>query len=183
VRRIEAREQVRASVGMVERVLTGPGGVLGERRPPSGPDPTTYVTDVEVGLGGGSSVHERANIRCIPEFDVTNGTARWHLSWEPVGHGRVLPAFRGRLEATPKGVGAELHLAGTYRPPLGRLGAAGDALVGHRVAERTLASLLAGVAGRVDREAEARRDALCVAPAPYPEDLGDKPSPAETWLG
>jgi hypothetical protein len=182
-RRIEATELVRASVGLVARVLTGRGSALGERHPRSVRGPASYVTDVEVGLGGGSSVHEQVTIRCIRQFEGPKDSARWDLSWEPVGHERLLPAFRGHLQAVPAGAGTQLHLAGTYRPPLGPVGAAGDALVGHRVAERTLASLLAGLAGRIDREADARREALDVTPAPYPEDLRDKAAPSESWLG
>lgn len=42
---------------------------------------------------------------------------------------------------------------------------------------------LAGTASCIDREADTRRQAACVAPAPYPEVVRDKAPPAETGLG
>jgi hypothetical protein len=182
-RRIEATEHVRASVDMVARVLTGHRCALGERHGRSGQEPASYVTDLEVGLGGGSSVHERVTIRCTRQFEGPKDRARWELSWEPVGHSRLIPAFQGQLQAAPAGTGTQLDLTGTYRPPLGPVGAAGDALIGRRIAERTLTSLLAGLAGRIEREADARREAFSVTPPPYPEDLRDRPSRSESWLG
>jgi hypothetical protein len=180
-RHVHKTQPVQATVEMVTRVLTGPAAVLGERQGLTAGEPTAYVTDVEIALGGGTSVHEQVKVTCNRQFAGPGDAAEWDLDWEPVGRRRLLPAFHGHLSASPAEDGAELQLAGTYRPPFRAIGAAADTLVGHRVAERTLGSFLTGLAEQIDREAEARRE---VEAATQPRDgPSSEAQPPETWLG
>jgi hypothetical protein len=69
--------------------------------------------------------------------------ARYDVSWQPSGGG-PFPSFTGSL-SIPNAEDYEncfLQLDGSYEPPLGKLGAAFDAVVGHAVAESTGRDLL-----------------------------------------
>jgi len=69
--------------------------------------------------------------------------ARYDVSWQPSGGG-PFPCFTGSL-SIPNAedyTSCFLQLDGTYEPPLGALGAAFDALVGHAIAESTGRDLL-----------------------------------------
>jgi len=70
------------------------------------------------------------------------------IRWMPTGPARGLfPEFDGNLELNADGpTRTRLKLIGSYRPPLGRLGARLDELVLHRAAYATLRSMLDGLA-------------------------------------
>jgi hypothetical protein len=70
------------------------------------------------------------------------------LRWEAAGAaGALFPVLDANLSISPAGEHtARLALAGSYRPPLGRLGGGLDRAVMHRVAAATMRSLLRGVA-------------------------------------
>lgn len=75
------------------------------------------------------------------------------LRWEPASGSTALPVLVGEVEVTCVSVRpplTKLALVATYRPPLGLLGAAVDALLAHRVAEATAHRFLEQVAGRID---------------------------------
>ena len=78
------------------------------------------------------------------------------LRWEATGPGSGLfPALDADIWLTPAGEhSTRLSLAGVYRPPLGALGAGLDKAVFHRVADATVRSLLARVAGALIRAQE-----------------------------
>jgi hypothetical protein len=78
------------------------------------------------------------------------------LRWEAAGAaGTLFPVLDANISISPAGgETARLTLAGSYRPPLGRLGAGLDRAIMHRVATATVRCLLQNVA-----------DAL-VSPAP-----------------
>ena len=77
------------------------------------------------------------------------------LSWDPLGEDeetlpveRMLPAFAG--EVGLRVVGAPtLVVEGSYHPPLGRMGAALDQALLHRVADRTAREFVIAVAKRL----------------------------------
>ena len=77
------------------------------------------------------------------------------LRWEAAGAAGILfPALYANISFSPSGdKSARLALAGSYRPPLGRLAAGLDRAIMHRVAAATLRCLLRSVA-------EARSSAL-----------------------
>jgi hypothetical protein len=85
------------------------------------------------------------------------GGVRWPVHWHPIGHTKMLPAFAGELvlRFVEEG-GAVLRLSGTYRPPLGVVGAIVDATIGHRIAEASVEDFLRIVARRIEAEAQRR---------------------------
>jgi hypothetical protein len=105
---------------------------------------------------------------------------RWPVSWHPVGHARVLPAFEGELELADTAPGTELTVSGSYRPPLGVVGVIVAGMVGHRVAEASVEGFIAATARRIDAAVSAAHADRWVgqeAPA------GLRALPAEHWLG
>jgi hypothetical protein len=73
------------------------------------------------------------------------------LRWEATGAaGELLPVLDADLTLSRDGADrSRLRLAGSYRPPFGRAGAALDRAVLHRVATATIRSLLEAVADRI----------------------------------
>lgn len=75
------------------------------------------------------------------------------IGWEASRTPALFPSMRLTLSAWPSLCDeTQLELVGEYRPPLGSLGAAVDAVVGHRVAEATVHSLLEDIAAQIRRE-------------------------------
>ncbi len=93
----------------------------------------------------GDVVLERdAAVRLIPARSYT-GYEILDISWAATdgSHGRY-PTFFGALSAAQETTQwSRLDLDGKYEPPLGPLGAAFDAVFGHRIAEATANALLA----------------------------------------
>lgn len=80
------------------------------------------------------------------------------LSWDPTTAStdrtarpldRLLPAFDGEIGLHPRPNAPSLLIDGRYQPPGGELGAAIDELAFHRVARRTLQSLLGAIANEL----------------------------------
>jgi hypothetical protein len=87
------------------------------------------------------------------------------LRWEAAGAaGALFPVLDANISISPTGdKTARLTLAGSYRPPLGRLGAGLDRAIMHRVANATMRCLLQSVAEAL----------VSPAPAGHPaEDAG-----------
>ena len=83
------------------------------------------------------------------------------LRWEAAGAGGGLfPVLDANISICPAGGGAaRLALAGSYRPPLGRLGAGLDRVIMHKVAAATVRCLLHSVAEALVSPALAGRPA------------------------
>jgi hypothetical protein len=73
------------------------------------------------------------------------------VRWEATGPGGGLfPALDADITVTPAGEQtAILRLAGSYRPPLGRLGTALDTAIMHRVAAATIRAFLERLAAAI----------------------------------
>lgn len=73
------------------------------------------------------------------------------LRWEAMGPGgRLFPALDADITLTPAGEQVTLiTLAGSYRPPLGTLGAALDRAILHRVAAATIRTFISRVADAI----------------------------------
>jgi hypothetical protein len=143
-----------------------------DRKALDGPSETAYEEGLTVLLrvgpfGNVRGLSKLVRVRVL-EPVYRGSTLSVALRWEAVGAaGELFPVLDADLtvaEAGPDQV--RLTLAGVYRPPLGRAGAALDQMVLHRVANATLRSLVEGVA-----------DAL-VHPAPYE---GPAVGPVPTW--
>ena len=94
------------------------------------------------------------------------------LRWEAAGAaGGLFPVLDANISISPAGDdAARLALAGSYRPPLGRLGAGLDRAIMHRVAAATMRCLLQSVAEAL----------VSPAPAVHPAEsasLGWQPAP------
>jgi hypothetical protein len=95
------------------------------------------------------------------------------MRWEATGAaGALFPVLDANITICPAGDHtALLALAGSYRPPLGRLGAGLDRAVMHQVAAATMRSLLRTVAMALTSPAPAGRPAAQARPGlrPGPE--------------
>lgn len=79
----------------------------------------------------------------LPQYAVT---------WAPE-HNGPYPTFSGELKIESEDYASfDLVLEGRYEPPLGMVGAAFDAVVGHRIAESTARNLLATIADSIEAE-------------------------------
>jgi hypothetical protein len=100
---------------------------------------------------------------------VTRGeSAVLPLRWQATGPGGALfPALDADLALTSAGEhSTRLSLAGTYRPPLGAVGAGLDKVILHKVAQATVRSLLARVADALTRPQGPDSEAGMAPPAP-----------------
>ena len=95
------------------------------------------------------------------------------LRWEAAGAaGTLFPVLDANISISPAGDdAAQLTLAGSYRPPLGRLGAGLDRTIMHRVAAATMRCLLQSVAEALVGPAPAGHPAEDASPGwqPVPE--------------
>lgn len=80
-----------------------------------------------------------------------DGKTTVSLRWEATGMaGELFPVLDADLTLTPEGEDrSRLKLVGSYRPPLGRTGAALDTAIMGRVAEATIRALLERVAAAI----------------------------------
>ena len=92
------------------------------------------------------------------------------MRWEATGAaGALFPVLDANITISPAGDHtARLALAGSYRPPLGRLGAGVDRAVLHQVAAATMRSLLRNVAAAVDQPRPSRAPRCGSAPGLAP---------------
>lgn len=79
--------------------------------------------------------------------DAVDADNPWKVRWTPAPGG-VYPSFKGEMRVRPNSTDgtAFLDMHGSYEPPLGAAGAAFDAVLGHRIAEATIRSLIASMA-------------------------------------
>lgn len=175
-RAVEATADLRASVSEVADLLhTGPGRFLSDHDRLDDLPAGTIRTTVTAPVGGGTTVTQDVTI----ELDGAigdEGSVSAPLRWTADAHERVLPSFSGTLavsDVPAAGSGTRLTIGGTYEVPLGPVGTFGDALVGHRVARRTLGDLARVLAHRLDAEADRRRGSVSYRPPAYNADLRD----------
>ncbi len=79
--------------------------------------------------------------------------------WEPVGGG-PFPTFTGSLKMRPLGLKTEIVLSGEYKPPLGIVGEAFDAVIGKRIAEATAKMLLETLQQELEADFSAVKDTI-----------------------
>ncbi|MGH9046387.1 MAG: hypothetical protein ACRDVW_03630 [Acidimicrobiales bacterium] len=81
-----------------------------------------------------------------------------HLHWHARRGRGLFPVMDADLLARPRpDTGTELVLEGTYHPPLGVLGLAGDVILGHRVARSTAKAFVEGLGGALEEAASKGR--------------------------
>lgn len=91
------------------------------------------------------------------------------MRWEAAGvTGGLFPALDADIRVTAVGTGVQVTLTGSYRPPLGALGAALDRVLLRTVATATIKTLLANAA-RVLEGAPAQAEQQAALWQPEPE--------------
>ena len=129
--------------------------------------------DLEVELPVGAGVRHDVDVRLGAPCSADGET--WvPISWVPAAHARLLPSFDGVVEIIASDRGTELSLTGTYEVPLGGVGRFGDGLIGRRIAEQSLRTLVEGIAGEIDRQVD---DRLAHAPTAHPVDVRERTAP------
>lgn len=119
-------------------------------------------------LGPAPGLSRLAEIR-LQDLAAQAGRAGLALRWEVRGTGgRLFPVLDADLTLAPAGENAaSLRLDGTYRPPLGSLGAGLDRLLLHRVAEATIHNFLERVAAALTQSTTPRPDAPANSVSPH----------------
>ena len=76
------------------------------------------------------------------------------LEWQAKDSPALFPVMKADLAVYPlSGTETQIELSGDYAPPLGQLGGALDAVVGHRLAEASVHRFVTAVADRLRRQA------------------------------
>jgi hypothetical protein len=78
---------------------------------------------------------------------------RIELTWAAAQNAGLFPSMRATLSVYPlSSTETQLDLEGRYEPPLGLVGTALDALIGHRVAEASVRRFVQDIAARLNVE-------------------------------
>lgn len=112
------------------------------------------IGGVEVGAPIAITVYRVEDVESGP-FD---GPATCvELEWEAAERPGLFPLMSARLWAYPlSGTETQLDFDGTYRPPMGLVGAAIDAAVGHRIADASVHRFVTDVAAHLRTSLSAR---------------------------
>ena len=123
------REATRAAAGRAESVAAAL---------------SVNIAGLDVGTEIDISVGE---ITEVPKAQGQAPSTRISISWEAAKRPRLFPLMRARVELYPlTATETQLDFAGTYEPPLGAVGSAIDAVVGHRIAEASVHRFVVDVA-------------------------------------
>jgi hypothetical protein len=77
---------------------------------------------------------------------------RLHLEWEAARSPRFFPLMKGELSAYAlSGTETQLDFEGHYEPPMGVVGSAMDAVMGHRIAEASVHRFVSDIAAHLRR--------------------------------
>jgi hypothetical protein len=108
------------------------------------------IAGVEIGVG----VH--IDVRGVREEEGVVGLSpvtRVVLGWEAANASSLFPSMSAQLSAWPlMSSETQLEIEGSYHPPLGVVGNAIDAAVGHRIAEASVHRLLEDVIEQLRRD-------------------------------
>lgn len=182
-RAIEASTAIRAPLVRASEVLDDdPARLFSHHIGPEQRRAREVPTELVTAVGSGAALQEDVVVR-LGAMTRTDTSATIPLSWKPAGHERLLPDFDGELvvDVDPDG-NTHLVVRGSYHVPLGPVGGFGDALVGRRLARRSVATLVEEMAARLDAEVDRRSETVPWRPAPYPVDLRESPG-SENFLG
>jgi|SRR5215471_1797845 len=103
-------------------------------------------------------VDVRVQITAIKDDVSANGDplTRLEFNWQAIRNAGLFPTMEGTFSVYPLSpTETQLDLQGRYRPPLGSVGNAIDAVVGHRIAEAAVLRLLRDVRTVIITEAAA----------------------------
>lgn len=117
------REVVDQLLARELQVLLGGGGPAGGAR----------VARIQIDLGDGTTLRQDVEVELGRPDRSGDEVTVWPLSWRPLGHHAILPDLEAHLEVRSARWDTELDLVGSYRPPLGPVGALGDYLIAERM--------------------------------------------------
>jgi hypothetical protein len=104
---------------------------------------------VDVGgitLGADISISIKDTVQ-VPAAGATGPSTVVHLEWEAANRPHLFPFMRAELAVYPlTATETQLDFSGVYEPPLGALGRAVNAVVGHRIAESSVHRFISSVA-------------------------------------
>lgn len=121
------------------------------------PAPTVRDGDgFEVTLDAGTTLLNGFGRRkAVARVSPTSPAADRHsmlrgISWKAVDRDGLFPVFEGDLELTAlSSQVCQLSVIGSYRPPLSVVGAVGDRMLGHRIAEAVVRNFVLATADRL----------------------------------
>lgn len=92
------------------------------------------------------SVNERASA-------LGDRKTELQIAWSAATAAGLFPSMEATLSIYPLSAHeTQIEIDGAYRPPLGAVGHALDAVVGHRIAEASVLRFVQDIAGRINRE-------------------------------
>jgi hypothetical protein len=111
----------------------------------------SIASQLRIGAGGiGIEADIRVSIKNIEVKDregMSTPTTRLELEWAAARMPGLFPLMKADLSIYPiTATETQLDFAGRYKPPLGPLGKAMDAMVGHRIAEASVQRFVSDVA-------------------------------------
>ena len=119
--------------------FTGPWWVAASLLRIEGPGLVVPVLEeLHAQLTRGTTVERAATVECGALVRGESSVAM-PVHWSDATHPGAFPEMQGEIRLVEHGDNVtDLEFTGEYEPPLGVLGAAGDTLAGHRVAEHTV---------------------------------------------
>jgi len=112
----------------------------------------SIASELRIDIGGiGVEADIRISVKNIeekPSEAMSDPASRLQLEWEAATMPRLFPLMKAELSVYPlTATETQLDFLGIYEPPLGALGKAVNALVGHRIAEVSVHRFVSDVAG------------------------------------
>jgi len=112
----------------------------------------SIASELRIDIGGiGVEADIRISVKNIeekPSEAMSDPASRLQLEWEAATMPRLFPLMKAELSVYPlTATETQLDFLGVYEPPLGALGKAVNALVGHRIAEVSVHRFVSDVAG------------------------------------
>jgi hypothetical protein len=160
-RKLRCYEYVNRPYAQVAALLRGSPLELMQRATKSAASrATSLAANLHVGVGGIEiGVDVRTYVRGVREEKGTAGLSPvmvLELGWEASRAPALFPSMHLELSVWPlSSTETQVEIAGEYRPPLGVVGDAVDAAIGHRVAEAAVHSFLEDVVEQIRREVPA----------------------------
>ena len=111
----------------------------------------SLASELRVDLGGVTlAVDIAISVKDVVQTMAADGASPStliRLEWEGANRPHLFPFMKGELAIYPlTGKETQLDFSGVYEPPLGVLGSAMNAVVGHRIAESSVHRFVADVA-------------------------------------
>lgn len=112
----------------------------------------SVAAELRVDVGGiGVEAEIMISVKSIEEKmqdSMSTPATRMQLEWESATMPHLFPLMKAEIAIYPlTATETQVDFQGTYEPPLGALGKAMNALVGHRIAEASVHRFVSDVAG------------------------------------